>query len=164
MPAARVLLVANRTAADPPLINAVRSRILQGPAVFYLVVPATPQGLHRLVDPEVAGREAARKCLRHALGLLSAAADQEVTGQVGDANPLAAVADALNLQGFDEIILSTLPGRLSRWLRLDLPSKIRALGVPVLHVSAAHGQWPNAAGANLAAAAIVGDVELARVA
>jgi hypothetical protein len=45
------------------------------------------------------------------------------------------VQDALNLQGFDEIILSTLPRRISRWLRVDLPSKVRALGKPVLHVS-----------------------------
>jgi hypothetical protein len=59
-----------------------------------------------------------------------------VTGHVGDANPLSAVADAVNLRGFDEIVLSTLPSRLSRWMRIDLPSKVRALGLPVLHVSA----------------------------
>jgi len=58
-----------------------------------------------------------------------------VTGHVGDANPLAAVADALHLRGFDEIILSTLPRRVSRWLRLDLPSKVRALEVPLLHMT-----------------------------
>jgi len=54
---------------------------------------------------------------------------------VGDANPLAAVADALNLEGFDEIVISTLPWRLSRWLRIDLLSKLRGLGVPVQHVT-----------------------------
>jgi hypothetical protein len=59
---------------------------------------------------------------------------------VGDANPLAAVADALNLRGFDEIIVSTLPWRLSRWLRVDLPSKLRGLGVPVLHVSGSQSE------------------------
>lgn len=131
----RVLLVANRTATDPPLIEAVRRRAQGGPAVFHLVVPATAQGLHRVVDPEVAGRQAAAERLRGALGLLSGAAGTTVTGHVGDANPLAAIADALNLQGFDEIILSTLPWRVSRWLRLDLPSKVRALGLPVEHVS-----------------------------
>lgn len=66
---------------------------------------------------------------------MSEAAGTAVSGHVGDANPLAAVADALNLQGFDEVILSTLPWKLSRWLRLDLPSKVRALGLPVEHVS-----------------------------
>ncbi|MGB0096538.1 MAG: hypothetical protein WBP81_28875 [Solirubrobacteraceae bacterium] len=45
------------------------------------------------------------------------------------------MADAVNLRGFDEIVLSTLPSRLSRWMRIDLPSKVRALGLPVLHVS-----------------------------
>ena len=88
-----------------------------------------------MVDPEVAGREAARERLARALPLLSEVTGTEVTGHVGDANPLAAVADALNLQGFDEIIVSTLPWRLSRWLRVDLPSKLRGLGVPVLHVA-----------------------------
>lgn len=130
----RVLLVANRTAADTPLLDAVRRRAERGPATFHLVVPATPGGLHRVVDPEDAGRDIAREQLDWALPLLSEAAGQAVTGHVGDANPLCAVQDALNLRGFDEIILSTLPWRVSQWLRVDLPSKIGALGLPVLHV------------------------------
>ncbi|MDQ6731204.1 MAG: hypothetical protein M3022_13130 [Actinomycetota bacterium] len=113
----------------------MRTRTRRDPAVFHLVVPATPQGLHRLVDPEVAGRQAAHERLARALPLLSEAAGQDVTGHVGDANPLSAVADALNLRGFDEIIVSTLPWRLSCWLRVDLPSKLRGLGVPVRHVT-----------------------------
>lgn len=140
MSTARVLLVANRTATDRPLVEAVRARSQRGPVTFHLVVPATPQGLHRLVDPEVAGLAAAHKRLAAALVVLSDAAGGEVTGNVGDANPLAAVADALNLHGFDEIILSTLPKRVSRWLRVDLPSKIRGLGVPVLHVTDTEAQ------------------------
>lgn len=148
MSSARVLLVANRTAMDKPLVEAVGARARRGEVVFHLVVPATPQGLHRLVDPEVAGLEAARERLEKALPILTEAAGGEVTGHVGDANPLAAVADALNLHGFDEIILSTLPRRVSRWLRVDLPSKIRGLGVPVLHVT----------GADAAAQAVDGDL------
>jgi hypothetical protein len=135
MPATRVLLVANRTATDEPLLDAVRSRA-QGDAVtFHLLVPATPQGLHRVVDPEVAGYAAAQRRLALALPVLSEAAGQPIDGHVGDANPLAAVQDALHLRGFDEIILSTLPWRVSRWIRVDLPSKVRALGLPVQHVS-----------------------------
>jgi hypothetical protein len=111
----RVLLVANRTANDPPLLEAVRRRTTRGEVTFHLVVPATPKGLHRVVDPEVAGIEAAQERLRTALAALSEAAGQLVTGHVGDANPLAAVADAVNLRGFDEIVLSTLPSRVSRW-------------------------------------------------
>jgi hypothetical protein len=135
MSTTRVLLVANRTATDRALVDAVRRRAARAPATFHLILPATPQGLHRLVDPEVAGLEAAEQRLRAALPILSAAAGQPVSGDVGDANPLAAVQDALNVVGFDEIILSTLPWRLSRWLRIDLPSKVRALGKPVLHVT-----------------------------
>ena len=142
MKATRVLLVANRTATDPPLVEAVRRRAARGPVTFHLVVPATPQGLHRVVDPEVAGIEAAEERLRTAIGALSEAAGQRVTGHVGDANPLAAVADAINLRGFDEILLSTLPSRLSRWMRIDLPSKVRALGLPMLHVSASDAARP----------------------
>jgi hypothetical protein len=130
----RVLVVANRTAADLPLLRAVEERAREGEAVFHLLIPAEPEGLHRVVDPEVAGREAAGARLSHALPLLSEAAAQEVTGQVGDADPLAAVCDALHQGGFDEIIISTLPWRVSRWLRVDLPSKLRALGVPVRHI------------------------------
>jgi hypothetical protein len=130
----RVLLVANRTAADAPLLDAVRRRTDRGPATFHLVVPATPAGLHRIVDPEDAGHDVARERLERALPLLTEAAGQMVTGHVGDANPLCAVQDSLNLRGFDEIILSTLPWRVSQWLRVDLARKIAALGVPVLHV------------------------------
>ncbi|HEY8677258.1 MAG TPA: hypothetical protein VIN39_01325 [Candidatus Dormibacteraeota bacterium] len=133
----RVLLVANRTATNVALVEAVRRRAREarGQVVFHLVVPATPEGLHRVVDPEVAGRMPAAERLRGALPPLSEAAGGEVTGHVGDANPLAAVADALNLEGFDEIVISTLPWRLSRWLRIDLLSKLRGLGVPVQHVT-----------------------------
>jgi hypothetical protein len=72
-----------------------------------------------------------------ALPLMSAAAGSEVAGIVGSHDPLAAVQDALNLLGFDEVIVSMLPVRLSRWLRLDLPHKVRALGVPVTDVISA---------------------------
>jgi hypothetical protein len=94
-PITRVLLVANRTATELPLIEAVRRRAQHGPATFHLVVPATPRGLHRVVDPEDAGREAAAERLARALPGLSKAAGVTVLGHVGDANPLAAVTDAL---------------------------------------------------------------------
>jgi len=135
MPDARVLLVANRTATDRPLVDAVRRRAQRGRVTFHLLVPAMPNGLHRVVDPEVAGRETARRRLELALPVLSEAADAPVIGHVGDANPLAAIQDALHFHGFDEVILSTLPWRISRWMRVDLPRKVGALGVPVEHVT-----------------------------
>jgi hypothetical protein len=58
---------------------------------------------------------------------------------VGAPEPLDAIQDAVNLHGFDEIILSTLPQRVSRWLQLDLPSKLNVLGLP------GHDRQPRAA-------------------
>lgn len=132
----RILVVANRTAATADLLAAVHDRAARGPARFHLVVPATPRGLHRIVDPEVSGRDEAQANLELALPLLTEAAGHPVKGHVGDADPLAAIHDAHFAEPFDELIVSTLPSRLSRWGRLDLPSKARALGLPVLHVQA----------------------------
>jgi hypothetical protein len=55
---------------------------------------------------------------------------------VGVPEPLAAIQDAINLHGFDELIISTLPTRVSKWLKLDLPSKVAGLGLPVTTVTA----------------------------
>jgi hypothetical protein len=132
--APRVLIVANRTAATEPLLAAVRRRAQAGPARFHLLVPATPRGLHRLVDPEDAGQEEAAAQLDAALPLLREAAGSPVTGHVGSADPMAAIADVINDRRVHEIILSTLPRRLSRWMRLDLPSKLQGMNIPVTHV------------------------------
>ena len=131
-----ILLVANRTALTDRLREIVRRRAELAPARFHLLVPATPHGLHRVVDPEVSGREEAAERLDEALPVLSDVAGSEVTGEVGDADPLAAIQDVLAGGGFVELIISTLPPRVSRWLHLDLPSKARGLGLPVTHVEA----------------------------
>lgn len=133
---ARVLVIANRTAAKPALLAAVAERADRGPARFHLVVPASPHWMHRVVDPEIAGRAEAEERLGEALPLLGEAAGSEATGEVGASDPLAAIMDALYDHGFDELIISTLPRRLSRWLRVDLPSKARDLGLPITHVEA----------------------------
>lgn len=131
---ARVLIVAHHTADSPALLRAVAERAARGACLFTLVVPASSHGLHRVVDPEDHGMREAQGRLDAALPRLSAAAKAEVAGGVGSHDPLAAVEDALNLLGFDEVIVSMLPARVSRWLRLDLPHKIRGLGVPVTEV------------------------------
>jgi hypothetical protein len=133
---ARVLVVANRTAATPALLEAVRERAARGHCTFTLLVPHTAKGLHRLVDPEDQGQSEAEATLELALPLLEQAAGARVDGLIGDAEPLAAIQDAVNLHGFDEIIISTLPKRVSRWLKLDLPSKTAGLGLPVTTVTA----------------------------
>ncbi len=132
----RVLVVAHRTAATPALIDAVRQRAARGPCAFTLLVPNIARGLHRIVDAEDQSEDAAQSVLALALPLLEQAAGDHVEGMVGDPEPLNAVQDAVNLQGFDEIIVSTLPVRVSRWLRLDLPSKIGGLGLPVTTITA----------------------------
>jgi len=133
---AHVLVVAHQTAATPGLLDAVRERAARGPATFHLVVPQQARGMHKLVDPEDAGADEAQSVLDAALPKLSDAAGQEVTGSVGDAEPLSAIQDAVNLGNYDEIIVSTLPLGISRWLKLDLISKARGLGLPVTHVAA----------------------------
>jgi hypothetical protein len=134
--AARVLVVANRTAATPALLEAVRERAARGPAAFTLLVPSSAHGLHQLVDPEDHGKSEAEATIELALPLLEQAAGGPVEPMVGVAEPLAAIQDALNLHGFDEVIISTLPTRVSRWLKLDLPHKAAGLGVPVTTVTA----------------------------
>ncbi len=134
---ARVLVVAHRTAATPPLLDAVRERAARGPATFTLLVPNSAHGLHKVVDAEDQDANEAQGVLDHALPLLTEAAGASVEGMVGDPDPSAAIQDAINLHGFDEVILSTLSPKVSRWLRLDLPSKISGLGLPVETVTPA---------------------------
>jgi hypothetical protein len=133
---ASVLVVAHQTAATPGLLDAVRGRAAAGPARFHLVVPRQPHGMQKLVNPEEGGDGEAQQVLDAALPKLSEAAGHEVTGELGDAEPLMAIHDAVNLGHYDEIIISTLPLGVSRWLKLDLISKARALGLPVTHVQA----------------------------
>ena len=133
---ARVLVVAHQTAATPGLLDAVRDRAASSPASFHLVVPSRPHGMHKVVDPVEAGEREAQAVLAEAAPKLSEAAGSEVTGSVGDPEPLMAIHDAVNLGNYDEIIISTLPLGISRWLRLDLVSKAKALGLPVTHVAA----------------------------
>ncbi len=145
MESARVLVVANRTAATPALLDAVRERAAQSPCTFTLLVPSVAHGLHRVVDPEDTDSSEAEQVLELALPLLEEAAGGPVEGIVGCAEPLAAIQDAVNLRGFDEIILSTLPTRVSRWLHLDLPRKAAGLGLPVTTVTARGGDRVSAA-------------------
>jgi hypothetical protein len=93
-------------------------------------------GVHRAADPEDQGLDEAEATLELALPVLEEAAGTEVEGRLGDSEPLAATEDAVNAESFDEIIVSTLPTRVSRWLRLDLPHKVAGLGLPVTTVTA----------------------------
>jgi hypothetical protein len=133
----RVLVVANKTAATSVLMQAVRDRAARGPALFTLLVPNTAHGLHKVLDPEDhVDKSEAENVIELAQPLLEEAAGGPVESLIGDPEPLAAIQDAVNLHGFDEIIISTLPTRVSRWLKLDLPSKVKGLGLPVTTITA----------------------------
>ena len=133
---ARVLVVANKTAATPALIDAVRERAAAGGCEFTLLVPNATHGLHKLVDPEDQSENEAETTIELAIPLLEEAAGVPVDAMIGVPEPLAAIQDAINLHGFDELIISTLPTRVSKWLKLDLPSKAAGLGLPVTTVTA----------------------------
>lgn len=136
---AHVLVVAHQTATTEGLIAAVRERAARAPAEFHLVVPRHAHGMHKVVDPQDTDDAEAQAVLDRALPKLAeAASGARVTGSIGDPEPLSAIHDAVNLGGYDEIIISTLPSRVSRWLKLDLVSKTRGLGLPVTHVEAGH--------------------------
>ena len=134
--ATRVLVVANKTAATPALLDTVRERAGRGACEFTLLVPNTTHGLHKVVDPEDQSESEAETVIELAVPLLEKAAGAPVDSMIGVPEPLAAIQDAVNIHGFDEIIISTLPTRVSKWLRLDLPHKAAGLGLPVTTVTA----------------------------
>lgn len=144
---ARVLVVAHRTAASPALIAAVRERAARGPAAFTLLVPAPAHGLDRLAEPDDVGVDEAQITLDLALPLLEEATGGRVDGIVSGATPLDAVSDAVHQHGFDEIIISTLSPRVSRWLKLDVPNRLKVLGKPITTVSAKGASAPAHTGA-----------------
>ena len=128
---ARILVVANKTAESPDLLEAMKAKGTEHE--YVLVVPAGGGALERAADPDAA-RENTEPHLAAALEKFRAAG-LKVEGTVGDSDPVAAVQDAANFTEFDEIIISTLPIRASKWVKLDLPSKAgRATGLPVTHV------------------------------
>ena len=122
-----ILVVANRTAATPALLGAVRERARQGPCGFTLLVPRSYWD---------ADTEESAVTLELATPLIEEAAGGHVDALIGDTDPFVAVQAALERQTFDEVIISTLPTHVSRWLRLDLPTRVRRLGIPVTVVTA----------------------------
>jgi hypothetical protein len=128
------LIVANQTLTSRSLADALGQRLAEGPIRAHVVVPLTRVG-GRLTWDEAASRQAAEdrldELLTHLRGLGS-----EASGEVGDPDPVQAVRDAMRDQRVDEIIVSTLPKGLSRWLGEDVPSRLRdAVGVPITVVS-----------------------------
>ena len=137
----RLLVVANRTAGSPELLHALREHASRGPTAITLLVPATWDP----ADPH-GGRETAARTLNAALHQLRAA-DLAADGVVGDPDPLVAVREIWDPSRFDEVIVSTLPSAVSRWLKLDLPRRVERLTqLPVTHVRASEAPTERLAG------------------
>jgi hypothetical protein len=117
------LIVANQTLPSQALADAIAERIRRGVRSFYVVVPATPIG-HGLTWDEEATRQEARDRLNQFLDHVRERG-VEANGEVGDRDPVAAVRDALRGREVDEVVVSTLPPGISRWLGQDIPSKLR---------------------------------------
>ena len=116
----RTLVVANRTAATPLLMEEVKRRARERPTSFALLIP------------DVASRTHADWTLELGTERLAHAAGAPVEGLVGRSeDPFESIEHVLQDSGFDDVIISTLPRRGSEWLRRDLPRRVERLGVPV---------------------------------
>ncbi|HEV7882694.1 MAG TPA: hypothetical protein VGO81_03945 [Solirubrobacteraceae bacterium] len=134
---AHVLVVAHKTAATPALLEAVRSRAKLGPVRFHLLVPNPAVAGWRPSEVQHPNVSEGEQVLALALPLLEEATASPVDGSVSPRHdPMDAIEEAVYAGDFDEIILSTLPRRVSRWLHIDLPSRVAHLGLPVTTVIA----------------------------
>jgi hypothetical protein len=142
---ARVLVVANRTAATPRLMEAIAERRRRGPCDFALLIP------------DVTDRKRADWTLENALPLLRKAAGRPVEGIVGaSGDPFASVQAAVGDGGFDEIIVSTFSRKTSRWLRRDLVRRVEGLGLPVTAIRPRQTSVGGASDMDVVRAGIIG--------
>ncbi len=134
----RYLVVAHRTLGGAHLLDHLLALREEGPCRFHLLVPEEHPTGHSWSDGAV--EAAAQRRLREGLDRLhevGIVAD----GEVGDANPVYAVGVVLRREGadtFSGIVLSTLPPGPSRWLKMDVPARIRReyWQLPVTHLVA----------------------------
>jgi hypothetical protein len=124
----RVLIVANRTVATPTLLDHVKQLAAERPSEFALLIP------------EGSGTDLSDWTLETAVALLEKAAGGSVEGLIGSDDAVEAIRAAVADGRYDEIVISTLPRRISKWLRRDLPHRVEALGVPVTVVTHEHAE------------------------
>ena len=130
------MVVGNQTLTSPELATAIGDLMAGGPTELHVVVPATPAQKGFTWDENEA-IAVARERLDEFLHRLKAMG-LKATGEVGARDPIEAVQDALRSHPVDEVILSTLPSGISRWLGQDVPTRLRgSVAVPVTVVTAA---------------------------
>ena len=117
------LIVANRTASTPFLLQEVERRAAERPTRFTLLIPGASATDWTLPQ--------ALKELRRAARGSSGFGEARIDGRVGADDPFEAVKRALEDHAYDDVLISTLPKRRSQWLRRDLKRRVEALGVPV---------------------------------
>src|SRR5690242_9590153 len=123
----RILVVANKTEATPALMEAVKARAAIGPASFFMLVP-NPE--HVAFDRNTPNHPHGDRLLAKALPVLEGPAGGEVNGRVANSpNAYDDIVEELDAVGYDEIILETPPSHVSHWLHVDLPERIKHLGV-----------------------------------
>ncbi|WP_432485100.1 hypothetical protein [Kineococcus esterisolvens] len=142
----RFLIVANQSLNTQRVEQAIRERAEGGECEFYVVVPATPLR-EQVVGPGDRAADLSLTLPERSFALAQQRLDDAlarigtlgvtVGGEVGEVDVVDAARSALSRFSADEIVVSTLPSGLSRWLRADAPSRIaRATGLPVTHVAA----------------------------
>jgi GABA permease len=130
----RVLVVANETVKGEELLSTISTLALSERTTFLVVCPALNSRLKTFTSDEDPAREAAQARLDVTLARLTSVGI-EAKGEVGDGDPLVAVADAVRTFGPKEIVISTHPPGKSNWLERGIVESVRArFDVPVTHV------------------------------
>ena len=129
-----ILVIANRTCPCPTLVDEVARRAMHTPAEVLVVAPALNSRLRHWMSDVDAARRAAEERLDSCLTRLKAAGIS-ARGEIGDGDPMQAIADALSTFAADEIVIATHPEDRSNWLAHDLVGRARArFDPPVLHI------------------------------
>lgn len=135
---ARILVLSDRSAADPALLAAIRARAASGPAQFRMVVPnPAPADWHPLHPERRDQAAAAERALTEARAAIEDAAGGTVIASVSIRHdPMDVIDGVIYHEPIDEIILSQAPHPVERWFHVDLPHRLRHLKLPITTVDA----------------------------
>jgi hypothetical protein len=130
----RILVVANETCAGRALLDEIRYRARGYDAEVLVVSPALSSPVRYWASDVDGARAAAQRRLEGSLSALESVGVR-ARGEVGDADPLQAIEDALRTFEPDEVIISTHPRGRSNWLERDVVTHAREVfDLPITHV------------------------------